>query len=155
MTALAILAAVFICYSLVAARLDKWSITAPMVFVLVGALIGLAAPDWLGPLGDPETVKHIAELTLALLLFADASTLRWRELREDGGLPIRLLLIGFPLTVLAGFGAAYGCSPPPDGRRQPWPPASSPQQTPPSGWACSPTGRCPGESAAPSMSRAA
>ena len=105
MIAMAILAAIFIGYSLVAARLDKWSITAPMVFVLVGALIGLGAPDWLGPLGDPETVKHIAELTLALLLFADASTLRWRELREDGGLPIRLLLIGFPLTVLAGFGA--------------------------------------------------
>jgi sodium/hydrogen antiporter len=105
MIALAILAAVFICYALVAARLDKRSITAPMVFVLVGALIGLAAPEWLGPLGDPGTVKHVAELTLALLLFADASTLRWRELREDGGLPIRLLLIGFPLTVLTGFGA--------------------------------------------------
>jgi len=102
--ALTIAAAVFICYSLVAARLDKWSITAPMVFVLTGAILGLAAPDWLGPLGEPETVKHIAELTLALLLFADASTLRWRQLREDGGLPIRLLLIGFPLTVLAGFG---------------------------------------------------
>ena len=104
MIGLAILAAVFICYSLVARRLDKWSITAPMVFVLTGALLGLVAPDWLGHIGDPETVKHIAELTLALLLFADASTLRWRELREDGGLPIRLLLIGFPLTVLAGFG---------------------------------------------------
>jgi len=72
--------------------------------VLTGTLIGLGAPEWLGPVGEPETVKHIAELTLALLLFADASTLRWRELREDGGLPIRLLLIGFPLTVLAGFG---------------------------------------------------
>ena len=36
MIALAILAAVFIGYSLVAARLDKSSITAPMVFVLVG-----------------------------------------------------------------------------------------------------------------------
>ena len=104
MIGLAILSAVFISYSLVAARLDKWSITAPMVFVLTGTLIGLGAPEWLGPVGEPETVKHIAELTLALLLFADASTLRWRELREDGGLPIRLLLIGFPLTVLAGFG---------------------------------------------------
>ena len=73
MIALVIAAAVFICYSLIAARLDKWSITAPMVFVLTGAVLGLAAPDWLGPLGEPETVKHIAELTLALLLFVDAS----------------------------------------------------------------------------------
>ena len=44
MIALAILAAVFICYSLVAARLDKWSITAPMVFVLTGALLGSGLP---------------------------------------------------------------------------------------------------------------
>ena len=104
MIALTILAAVFIGYSLVAARLDRWSITAPIVFVLTGIVLGLGAPDWLGPLGDPEHVKHIAELTLALLLFADASTLRWSQLREDEALPLRLLLIGFPLTVLAGFG---------------------------------------------------
>lgn len=104
MIGLAILAAVFICYSLVAARLDRWSITAPIVFVLTGAILGLAAPEWLNGIRDPETVKHIAELTLALLLFADAATLRWDQLREDGALPVRLLLIGFPLTVLAGFG---------------------------------------------------
>jgi NhaP-type Na+/H+ or K+/H+ antiporter len=102
--ALTILAAVFIAYSLVAARLDRWSITAPIVFVLTGVLLGLGAPDWLGPIGEPETVKHIAELTLALLLFTDASTLRWGQLREEGAFPLRLLLIGFPLTVLAGFG---------------------------------------------------
>jgi len=104
MIGLAILGVVFICYSLVAARLDRWSITAPIIFVLTGAILGLAAPEWLDGVSDPETVKHIAELTLALLLFADASTLRWGQLREDGALPIRLLLIGFPLTVLAGFG---------------------------------------------------
>lgn len=106
MTGLTILAAVFICYSLVAARLDRWSITAPMVFVLTGTVIGLWAPEWLAAISEPETVKHIAELTLALLLFADASTLRWAQIRHEGSLPLRLLLIGFPLTVLSGFGAA-------------------------------------------------
>jgi NhaP-type Na+/H+ or K+/H+ antiporter len=103
-TALVVLAVVFIVYSLVATRLDRWSVTAPMVFVIAGAAIGTFAPEWLGLLGEPEPVKLVAELTLAMLLFADASTLRWRELREDGFLPGRLLLIGFPLTVLAGFG---------------------------------------------------
>jgi sodium/hydrogen antiporter len=105
-TGLVVLAVVFIAYSLVASRLDRWSVTAPMVFVLTGATIGLFAPEWVGFFGEPEAVKLIAELTLALLLFADASTLRWRELREDGALPARLLLVGFPLTVIAGFGFA-------------------------------------------------
>ncbi|HEY6635235.1 MAG TPA: cation:proton antiporter, partial [Acidimicrobiia bacterium] len=100
MSALVVIAVVFIAYSLVATRLDRWSITAPMVFVVTGAALGIFAPDSVGFLGEPEPVKLIAEVTLALLLFADASTLRWRELREDGVLPARLLLIGFPLTVL-------------------------------------------------------
>jgi sodium/hydrogen antiporter len=104
--ALVVLAVVFIGYSLVAARLDRWSITAPIVFVLTGLILGLGEPDWLDLIGEPATVKQVAELTLALLLFADASTLRLRRVREDEGLPIRLLLIGFPLTLLAGLVAA-------------------------------------------------
>ena len=102
MIGLAVLAAVFIGYSVVAARLERWSITAPMVFVTTGALIG---PDGFGILDlavDVEAVKVVAEVTLALILFADASTLKWTEVRLDASLPARLLLIGFPLTVLAG-----------------------------------------------------
>ncbi|MGH9216775.1 MAG: cation:proton antiporter, partial [Acidimicrobiales bacterium] len=102
MIGLAVLAVVFIGYSVVAARLERWSITAPMVFVTTGALIG---PEGLGVLdlaGNVEAVKVIAEVTLALILFADASTLKWSEVRLDATLPARLLLIGFPLTVLAG-----------------------------------------------------
>ena len=102
MIGLAVLAVVFIGYSVVAARLERWSITAPMVFVTTGALIG---PEGLGVLDiavNVEAVKVIAEVTLALILFADASTLKWREVRLDVTLPARLLVIGFPLTVLAG-----------------------------------------------------
>jgi NhaP-type Na+/H+ or K+/H+ antiporter len=104
MIGITVLAAVFIAYALVAARLDRWSITAPMVFVAAGVALGLGAPEWLGAIGDPEPVTLIAELTLALILFADASTLPWSQVRRDEGLPARLLLIGFPLTVMAGIG---------------------------------------------------
>ena len=101
------LAVVFIGYSAVAARLGRWSITAPMVFIAAGALIG---PHGLGILDvatDVEAVKIIAEVTLALILFADASTLRWTEVRLDASLPARLLLLGLPLTVLAGAIAGW------------------------------------------------
>ncbi len=111
MIGIAILAAVFVCYSLVAARLERWSITAPMVFVAAGALIG---PDGAGVFevaSNPEAVKLTAEVTLAILLFADASTLRWKEVRLDPSLPSRLLLIGFPLTVIAGTLAAGWLAP--------------------------------------------
>jgi NhaP-type Na+/H+ or K+/H+ antiporter len=102
-TGLAVLAAVFIGYSLVTVRLERASITAPLLFVVTGVVIG---PDGLGVLdvaADVEAVKVIAELTLSLILFADASTLKWRDVRLDASLSARLLLIGFPLTVLAGL----------------------------------------------------
>ena len=46
------------------------------------------------------------ELTLAILLFADASTVRLQEVEGDARLPGRLLLIGLPLTILLGTLAA-------------------------------------------------
>ena len=46
-------------------------------------------------------------LTLALLLFSDASTVRLGDVEGDAGLPRRLLFVGLPLTVLAGALLAY------------------------------------------------
>jgi NhaP-type Na+/H+ or K+/H+ antiporter len=54
-----------------------------------------------------ETVLTITELTLALLLFADASTVRLRDVEGDTGLPRRLLFVGLPLTIAAGALVAY------------------------------------------------
>jgi sodium/hydrogen antiporter len=102
MLGLVILGTVFIGYSLVAGRLERWSITAPMVFVAAGALIGPAGIGVFDIGLDTEVAKVVTELTLGVLLFADAATLRWKDLRLDPGLPARLLLIGFPLTVIAG-----------------------------------------------------
>jgi sodium/hydrogen antiporter len=102
-TGLAVLAAVFIGYSLVAVRLERVSITAAMVFVATGAVIGPDGIDVLDLTANAEAVKIIAELTLSLILFADASTLKWRDVRLDASLSARLLLVGFPLTVLAGL----------------------------------------------------
>jgi sodium/hydrogen antiporter len=99
---LTILAVVFAVYAMLAGRLDRWSVTAPMVFVLTGALLG---PDGTGALPislSSEATLTITELTLALVLFADASSVRGRALEVDVSLPTRLLFIGLPLTVVLG-----------------------------------------------------
>ena len=102
MSGLTILAAVFVVYALVASKLDRWSITAPMVFAAVGLLLGPSALNLLPfHIGD-EVVLTATELTLALLLFADASTVRLREVEGDARLPGRLLLLGLPLTIAIG-----------------------------------------------------
>ena len=49
-----------------------------------------------------EGVRTLAEATLAVVLFADASRIKPRELRREFGVPVRLLGIGLPLTIALG-----------------------------------------------------
>jgi NhaP-type Na+/H+ or K+/H+ antiporter len=51
-------------------------------------------------------VRTLAEATLALVLFSDASRIDLRLLRREVGVPVRLLGIGLPLTIALGALAA-------------------------------------------------
>lgn len=82
---------------------DKSMITAPMVFVTVGMLAGFAPVTIFqqeGPIAP--AVKLLAELTLILVLFLDASGINKTALKEDSNLPTRLLAIGLPITMIVG-----------------------------------------------------
>jgi NhaP-type Na+/H+ or K+/H+ antiporter len=105
MTSLAVLAAVVLAYSLVSRRLDLSAISAPMVFVAAGIVAGPDVLDLVSLDATHGTAFHVAELTLALLLFADAARVDPRSLRGDADLPGRLLGIGMPLTILLGMAA--------------------------------------------------
>ena len=106
MTGVAILSCVFVLYALTASHLERLSITAPMVFVLAGVILGSGVTDLIDISITSEPVLVVVEVTLALLLFADASTIRLREVEDDARLPSRLLLIGLPLTI--AFGTLIG-----------------------------------------------
>jgi NhaP-type Na+/H+ or K+/H+ antiporter len=97
---------VFALYALVAGRLDRWSITAPIVLVAAGIVLGEGGLQVLHVTAGAESVKLLAELTLAVLLFADASTVRLRD-GGGAGLPGRLLGFGLPLTIGLGTLAAH------------------------------------------------
>jgi len=106
-TGLTILAAVFAVYALVAGRLDRLSVTAPMVFVVAGGILGPGGTDLVKVSLSNETTLALTEITLALLLFADAATVPFRDVEGDTVLPRRLLFIGLPLTVVLGMVLAY------------------------------------------------
>jgi NhaP-type Na+/H+ or K+/H+ antiporter len=107
MGGLTALAITVLAYTLVASKLHRWWITAPMVFVAAGLILGPAALDVLPLKVSNEAVLTITELTLALLLFSDASTVRLRDVEGDARLPTRLLFVGLPLTAAAGTLVAY------------------------------------------------
>ncbi len=104
--ALAIAAVSLLAYAAVSGKLNGTPITAAMVFVGIGLLVG---PEWLDSIDfapDGHTVRDLAEVTLALVLFADASRIDLRALRREYAVPARLLGIGLPLTIVAGAGVA-------------------------------------------------
>jgi sodium/hydrogen antiporter len=99
---MAIIAAVVAGYGLLSRRLAGTSLTAPLVFLAVGLLLGDEALGWLDLGIDTEVVRALAEATLALVLFSDAAKIDGGALRRHMGLPVRLLGIGLPLTIAAG-----------------------------------------------------
>ena len=107
MGGLTALAVVLIAYTMVASRLDRWWITGPMVFVAAGTILGPGGLDVLHFSLGNEAILTITELTLALLLFSDASTVHLKDVEGDAGLPRRLLFVGLPLTIVAGALLAY------------------------------------------------
>jgi sodium/hydrogen antiporter len=88
-------------FTSVSAALGRRLVTAPLAFVTIGAVLGFAV----GPMDESATefVKLVAEITLVLILFHDAAQVRPREIGSDGRFYARLLLLGFPLTILLGF----------------------------------------------------
>ncbi len=102
----AALAAVFVAYGLIAARLERSLITAPIFFVAAGFLLGPSVTGIVTSSLDTETTLVVTELTLGILLFADAATVRLREVEGDARLPVRLLFVGLPLTMVLGTIAA-------------------------------------------------
>ena len=90
-------------FAAVSGRLEGTPITAPMVFTAVGLFVGAETLGLVDPTVSSEAVKLLAEATLALVLFGDASRIDLHALRDEVSLPARLLGLGLPLTLLVGF----------------------------------------------------
>ena len=77
----AVMAGLVLVYSLLAKRLTNANITAPMLSVIVGAAVfSLTEPGI-----KAATLQIVAELTLVIVLFHDASTVKLGQLRQDPG----------------------------------------------------------------------
>jgi NhaP-type Na+/H+ or K+/H+ antiporter len=101
---IALLALFAVAYSLIADRLGRTPVNGPVVYLAFGVIAGPVGLGLLDLRIEGEGIRLIAELTLALVLFADASNADLAVLRRAIRLPGRLLLIGLPLTILLGFG---------------------------------------------------
>ncbi len=95
-----------VAWCLASARLDRRSITPALVFVVVGLVVANPPLSIIEIAPDSHTVRSLTEITLALVLFSDAARVDVRRLRADARVPIRLLLVGLPLSIAVGVGLA-------------------------------------------------
>jgi sodium/hydrogen antiporter len=98
----ATIAVLLIAYATVSARLGRWNVTAAMFFTAVGVVVGPSAWGLLDLGIGSHEVKLLAEITLTLVLFGDASRISLTALRREHRIPLRLLGVGLPLTIAAG-----------------------------------------------------
>ena len=96
------IALLVLAYAAVSQRLSASVVTAAMVFVAGGMVASDEVLGWLDPTIGSDTVRWVAEATLAVVLFSDASRIDLATLRREYVVPLRLLAIGLPLTIVAG-----------------------------------------------------
>lgn len=93
-------------YGVFSGRLSQSILSAPMAFMLAGLAVGEAGLGFVDVDIDSGVLEGFGELTLGLILFADAASTNSRNLVRENRIPRRLLLISLPLTIAFGAVAA-------------------------------------------------
>jgi sodium/hydrogen antiporter len=105
---LAIVAGALLAVAGIARRLTGTPFTPAMAFVGIGLLVGPLVGDEVTLSSRSATARTLAEATLAVVLFADASRIKLALLRREYEVPLRLLAVGLPLTIVLGAVLAAG-----------------------------------------------
>ncbi len=101
-SSLVVIAGILLAYAACSRRIAGTPITAAIVFVVAGFLLGTEGLGWIhGSYGEHE-ISVLAEATLVIVLFSDAARISLPALRREYSVPARLLGIGLPLTIVAG-----------------------------------------------------
>ena len=98
---------VFFAFSLVSKRVQGTIITPPILFTIGGLCLATILADTAGLSYSEGGLHVLAELTLILVLAADASQISFDELKKQKSIPVRLLFIALPLIMLTGTVAAH------------------------------------------------
>ena len=107
MLALVVIMAILLTWALVAGRLARWSITAPLAMVLAGvALTAGSNPVFRFDL-ETTSAEHAVEVVLAILLFVDATETPGGIVGREPRVTARLLGIALPLTLLTALGVGF------------------------------------------------
>ena len=93
---LLVIAGAVLLHGWVSRRLDRLWITPPLAFIAIGIIFGPSGFVLCQLSADAPLIDFIAEITLILILFSDASRISLRRLRREVSTPLRMLGIRLP-----------------------------------------------------------
>lgn len=97
-----LIALFFLIFANFSGKIEKSVFSGPMIFSIVGLLF---SPHLLSGVSldlDNKAIQFVAEFTLMILLFTDASRINIKSLRKEHTLPMQMLGISLPLTIILG-----------------------------------------------------
>ncbi|MEM8993196.1 MAG: cation:proton antiporter [Acidobacteriota bacterium] len=106
---LVLVAVAILAFGVISRRAESTVLTPPIFFVGLGLLVaglGLVHVEV-----SEGAIHLLAEITLVVVLFTDASRIKMSELRRGHNLPVRLLVIALPFTIVLGTLVAVGLFP--------------------------------------------
>ncbi len=99
MAALVSVMLMFFLWSLVAGRLAKWSVTAPLAMLLLGIALTAGSEPFIAIDLETGFAESSVEVILAILLFLDATEVPAAAFRRQRSIIVRLLAIALPLSL--------------------------------------------------------
>ena len=103
MLALVVILLLLLGWALIAGRLARYSVTAPLALLAAGvALTAGQAPVFVFDI-EFEAAERIVEVIAAILLFTDATEVPGGVLGREPRLTLRLLLVALPLSLVAAW----------------------------------------------------
>ncbi|MDA8708185.1 cation:proton antiporter [Hellea sp.] len=98
-------------YALGSKRISHSVFSLPILFAALGFAVQGILPGEVNLEEHRSVILILAEITLVMVLFSDASRIKFDGLRDYIGLPARMLIIGMPLAIGAGTLLVYYVSP--------------------------------------------
>ena len=94
-------------FAVLSGRLAGTAVTMPMLFTAAGLLLGQHGVGLVDLGLDSEGVSILAEATLVVVLFTDASRIHLGRVLSQHSTAVRLLAVGMPLAMLIGAVVAW------------------------------------------------
>ncbi len=110
-TAVTVIALFVLVFGAFSGRLRNTIVSAPCAFMVLGIICGEMGFGIVNLQLDDPVVLALAELTLVVVLFTDAARIDVKLLYNAHDLPIRLLGIGLPASIIVGALIGWGLMP--------------------------------------------